>query len=294
MTNEPRLKALLPLWPWLPAFRAVAETEHLPTAARLVDSTPPSLSRAIAQLERHLGRPVFTRDGRTLRLNDHGRTLLDAVRDAMRRCDDGLQALGDSQLHGTLSIASHGAGTTAFVAPALHRLLLAHPRIRPAVSTPALDEIPLRLRSGRLDIAFVESPLDGKDLVTSRIGTLPRGIWCGPEHPLYRSEQVPASALAEHAFLAPPPNNQGLQEDGWPSTQQRQVTLTVDQLRVGVELCAQLPLLAVLPDLLARAHAGRLRRLPFDFVPPGEVHAIRRRSLSGKPSAVTALLESIG
>ena len=290
MTNAPRLKALLPLWTWLPAFRAVAETEHLPSAARLVDSTPPSLSRAIAQLERRLGRPVFVRNGRSLRLNDHGRVLLDAVRDAMRRCDDGVQAVLDSQLHGPLSIASHGAGTTAFLAPALHRLLLTHPRIRPAISTPPLAEIPIRIRSGRLDVAFVESPVDGQDLVTTRIGSLPRGVWCGPEHPLYRREAVAVQELEDHAFVAPPPDAQGLAADGWPATHARKVAVTVDQLRVGVELCAQLPVLAVLPDMLAQAHSGRLWRLPLEIVAASEVHAVHRRALGGRPTAVAALL----
>ena len=67
----------------------------------------------------------------------------------------------------------------------------------------------------------------------------------------------------------------------------------VDQLRVGVDLCAQLPLLAVLPDVLAQAHAGRLWRLPCDFLAAGDVHAIHRRSLSGKPNAVAALLTAL-
>ena len=293
MTTEPRLKALLPIWPWLPAFRAVAETEHLPTAAQLVDSTPPSLSRAIAIVERHLGRPVFTRNGRTLRLNDHGRTLLIAVRDAMRRCDDGVQELRDARLHGPLTIASHGGGTTAFVAPALLQLLQAHPRIAPAIVTPPLADIPLGLRSGRLDIAFVEPTLQGRDLVTVRVGSLARGIWCSPVHPLFHAYLVPESALAEAAFVAPPPDADGNNTDGWPQTRARRVTLTVDQLRVGVEMCCRLPLLAVLPDVLALAHEGRLRRLPFDFLPSTDVHALHRRQLSSKPSPVSALLDCL-
>lgn len=293
MVDAPRLKNLLPLWPWLPAFRAVAETEHLPTAARLVDATPSTLSRSIAQLERRLGCALFTRQGRSLRLNERGRTLLDAVRDAMRLCDDGVQALGDARLHGALRIASHGAGTTAFVAPALQRLLRSHPGIVPELTTPPLEDVELALRSGRLDVAFVENAIDGRGLVTTKVGTLSRGLWCGPEHPLYRAGDVTAEALAECAFLAPPPDGRGLPVDGWPAERARRIGLTVDQLRVGADLCAKLPLLAVLPDVLAQAHAGRLWRLPCDFLAAGDVHAIHRRSLSGKPNAVAALLAAL-
>ena len=52
------------LWSWLPAFRTVAETEHLPTAARMLELSPSALSRSVKQLEDSLGRPLFTREGR--------------------------------------------------------------------------------------------------------------------------------------------------------------------------------------------------------------------------------------
>ena len=39
------------IWNWLPAFRAVAETEHLPTASDLLHVTPSALSRTIRLLE---------------------------------------------------------------------------------------------------------------------------------------------------------------------------------------------------------------------------------------------------
>lgn len=293
MTNEPRLRALLPIWPWLPAFRAVAETEHLPTAARLVGATPSSLSRGIAQLERRLKQPLFTRNGRTLRLNDHGRALLDAVRDAMRRCDDGLRLLEDPMLHGPLTIGSHGAGTTAFVAPALQRLMAEHPRLSPRITTPLLEDIRLGLRSGKLDIAFVETPLEAKELVTRRVGTLPRSIWCGPQHELFGRDELPESVLEEAGFLAPPDDAEGRTNDGWPATRRRRIVVTVDQIRVAVELCQRLPLLAVLPDALAGERGARLRRLPFDLAQPSEVYAIHRRSLSTKQNPVSALLAAL-
>ena len=40
------------IWNWLPVFRAVAETEHLPTASELLYVTPSALSRTIRLLEK--------------------------------------------------------------------------------------------------------------------------------------------------------------------------------------------------------------------------------------------------
>lgn len=43
------------IWSWLPAFRAVAEVEHLPTAAQELGIVPSSLSRTVKQIEDELG-----------------------------------------------------------------------------------------------------------------------------------------------------------------------------------------------------------------------------------------------
>src|SRR5215208_4314626 len=90
------------VWAWLPAFRAVAETEHLPSAALELGVVPSSLSRAIKLLEDELGVVLFDRSGKALVLNDAGRALLSAVRDAMRIVDDSVVALASDELRGNV------------------------------------------------------------------------------------------------------------------------------------------------------------------------------------------------
>ncbi len=288
--NEPRLRALLPLWTWLPSFRVVAETEHLPTAAKLAATTPSSLSRAIALLERRLGRPLFRRQGRRLQLNEAGRELLTAVRDAMRRVDDGLTELPESGLRGALTIASSGAGTTVVVAPAVQRLLVGHPDVQPAIVTPEGD-LAAALRTGRYDVVFQEQPMHARDFETRIAGEITRGVYCGREHPWFAAEHP--GDLADATFVAPPCGPNGQCPDGWPAERPRRVVVTVDQLRVGIDLCRTSPWLAVLPDALAQRYPAELRRLPFDFVPPSTLHAICRRRLTPRPNGVAALLAAL-
>ena len=88
-----RVQRLARLWSWLPAFRVVAETEHLPSAASALGTSPPGLSRMVKLLEHDLGEPLFARTAGRLRLNAAGELFLDHVRDAMRLLDDGLQTL---------------------------------------------------------------------------------------------------------------------------------------------------------------------------------------------------------
>lgn len=57
-------------------FQAVAKTGKIVTAAKSMFVTPPAISSAIAQLERELGTPLFSRVGNRLTLNQQGEILL--------------------------------------------------------------------------------------------------------------------------------------------------------------------------------------------------------------------------
>ena len=108
--NDPagmeRARRIVQFWNWLPAFRAVAETQHLPSAASQLGVSPQALSRTIKLLEEELDADLFHRVGRQLRLSDAGEELLSSVRDAMRRVDDGLGRIEPGELRGRLRIAS--------------------------------------------------------------------------------------------------------------------------------------------------------------------------------------------
>ena len=80
-------------WNWLPAFRAVAELEHLPSAAKQMSVSASALSRSVRLLEAEVGTPLFDREGRNLVLNDSGILLLDAVLEAMRGVHSSLEKL---------------------------------------------------------------------------------------------------------------------------------------------------------------------------------------------------------
>ncbi len=292
MFDNARLKDLLPIWPWLPAFRAIAETEHLPSAATLLGVGPSSLSRSLALIERQLRKPLFRRAGRRLSLNADGQALLVATRDAMRRLDDGLQQVAGSGLRGVLRIASSGAGTTTFVAPAIGRFLVLHPELLPQVLTRSPGEVAADLLAGRIDIAFQESPAHLEGLVVDRVATLTRGVYCSRNHPLFARRTVRSADVEGQAFVAPPPASDGLPPDGWPPQRPRRIAAVVDQLRVGVEICSQLPLLAVLPDILV-ASRHDLRRLPVELVAASPRFAIRRRALTARPAVAAQFLAAV-
>lgn len=292
---SPHLQSLLPLWSWLPAFRAVAETEHLPTAAALLGVGPSALSRSIGLLERELGKPLFRRDGRALALNRDGERLLDALRYAMRATDDGLQAVrGDGPgARRDLTVTSAGAGTTLWVVPALRQLQHRHPHLQPQLLTRPGERLTADLLRGAVDVAFLERRLAHRGLETRRVARLPRAVYCGRRHPWYGRRDVPLAELATQEFVGPPAEDPH-DGDGWPPGSERRVTWTIDLLRVGVEVCTTEPLLAVLPDALAARRGDALHRLGDQGIVDGELFAVHRRVLRGHRPPGVELADLVG
>jgi DNA-binding transcriptional LysR family regulator len=83
------------VWPYLPAFLAVAETQHLRRAARELHVSPSALSRSIRLLEERIGHPLFERHGRKLQLTAVGHHILEIVRESVRLVNE---VLADSDL----------------------------------------------------------------------------------------------------------------------------------------------------------------------------------------------------
>src|SRR5262249_2359611 len=134
-SNRPRMNLLervrqvRAIWNWLPAFRAVAETQHLHKAARLLSVSPSALSRMIRLLQDRFGEPLFERRGRSLLLTSAGKDFLDAVRDSIRRVDDGVSWVMSGELAGSVDLLTTSSVVDALLIPALCALRRRHPKL---------------------------------------------------------------------------------------------------------------------------------------------------------------------
>jgi DNA-binding transcriptional LysR family regulator len=167
-----RARRLRAIWNYLPAFRAVAETEHLPTAAAAFHLSPSALSRAIRMAEREAGSALFERVGRGMRLTSAGHLFLGSVRDAMRLVDEGLGALGGAGLVGSVVIAARADTATWLVAPALAELRLMEPAlVGTLVTLPA--ELTASLRRGDVDVVVTDASGGDNDFEVEALTTVP-------------------------------------------------------------------------------------------------------------------------
>jgi DNA-binding transcriptional LysR family regulator len=284
-----RLRDIARFWNWLPAFRAIGETSHLPSAASSLHLSPSALSRSLQQLEESLGRKLFDRVNRRLELTREGEQFLASLRDAMRIVHEATLAVQDRRLRGELHVASAGVATSAWVLPALLELHEQYPELLPVLHTD-LSDMTAKLLNGQLDIAFGSIRVSHPRLRTEHIGEAHAGIYCGPTHALHRKQRVSLDDILASEFIAPLPDEHGMPRDGWPEEQERHVVFHVDRVRLGCEACLTRPLLAVLPDLLAeQIGRGALRRLPVELIPAAPVYAFLRPPIPEQTPAEVVL-----
>jgi len=288
-----RSQRLARFWNWLPTFRAVAETEHLPTAAGALHISPSAISRTIRLLEEELGHELFDRVGRKILLNDGGRLLLSSLRDAMRTLDEGIGRMETSAFVGRVHISVPGPFMKPLVAPAIKQARALHPELVPHLVGARTGQVEGMLLKGALDLAIVTTPNPHPSLKLERLFSLSHGVYCGAGHPLSNVARVRKQDLASHGFVAPAMGPDGLTPDLWPEELARRVDVRVSRMQVAAELCAEGELLCVLPDIVGQG-AG-LHRLPWERCATTNLYLLRRKplTLESKADALASLIHKV-
>jgi DNA-binding transcriptional LysR family regulator len=144
----------------LQVFVAVAEREHVTRAADALGLAPPSVSAAVASLEREFGTKLFHRVGRGIVVTEGGKLLLDEAR-ALVNCADALKlamreftglSRGRLQIKASQTIASH------FLPPRLVDFHQAYPGVALVVSLGNSTEVIEAVVRGDIELGFVEGP----------------------------------------------------------------------------------------------------------------------------------------
>ena len=278
------------LWSWLPAFRAVAETEHLPSAAKALDVVPSSLSRSIKLLEESVGAALFDHGGKALVLNEAGRRMLDAVRESMRLIDDAVHFARGDEMHGMVSVAVTCDVAPSVLAEACAALHRQHPGLEVAMRIVSDDEGSGLLLRGELDVAVVARlPSDHRVAVTELV-TWQRSAYV-------RREAAAALRDGERARCIVIGSRHHPLDDGWPGDVPRQIMMWAADERVAPDLCVSTGLVMVAADRAVPPYSDRLAKLPGLRIRPQTLYAAHRSALGTHPrtdALVSALRASLG
>ena len=184
-------------------FLKLAETDHVTDAAAQLNITQPTLSRAIARLERRLGVPLFDRKQNRLRLNKYGEVYRAHVIRAIAELD------GAEERIATLIDPSSGTVAVGFLHSfggwLIPTLLAAYKDVAPATSFElrgaAADVVIDELRNGRVDVAFVSPEPIADDLAWVPIGEEDLYLIVSRDHRLARRKTVRLDDVKDEDFV---------------------------------------------------------------------------------------------
>lgn len=187
-------------------FAAAARLGNFTRAAQMVHVSQPSLSLQIANLEKEVGAPLFTRHGRTVQLTDAGRTLQTYAERILRDEQEALRAVREvvGLQTGTLSLYTLPTPAQNLLPAVLAQFRRRHPGIditlHEIVPARAVGEAVI---SGKADLGIVHLPCPVSGLSQKVLFTEELALVVPDSHPLASpAGDAPAlSDLADEDFV---------------------------------------------------------------------------------------------
>ncbi|WP_250279424.1 hydrogen peroxide-inducible genes activator [Frankia sp. Cppng1_Ct_nod] len=187
----------------LRALVAVADSGHFGRAAAALHVSQPTLSSAVASLERTLGVQLVERTTRSVLITGVGEDVVRRARGVLGAIDD----IGEAAIRAREPLSGDiRLGVIPTVAPyLLPRLLLSlrgtHPQIRLSLRESQTTSILAELRGGLLDLALIALPADEPGVAELPLYDEDFVLVTPADHPLAGGVALPVVALAGQELL---------------------------------------------------------------------------------------------
>ncbi len=186
-------------------FLKIADTLHFGLAAQQLGVTQPSISRVLSGLERQVGKDLFDRTSRAIRLTAAGKAFLPPARLMLHHADNALRASqsgvegGIETLHVGLMIGS----AQPAVGKLIRRFKDRHPET--LVTFHKADESTLgrQLTSGEIDVAVAWDASIPSGLYRKRLAAVPMMFVLPTGHRLARKKAISLSDAAYEPVILP-------------------------------------------------------------------------------------------
>ncbi len=199
----------------LRTFTTVVDTGGFTAAAGSVHRTQSAVSLQMRRLEEVVGRPLFEKAGRGVRLTLDGERLLPHARRILAAQHEALAAFGEPDANGVVRIGAPEDYATRFLPRMLPRFRLAYPCTRVELVAGKEAQLMRLLDAGELDLAIATKALGdgaGGGFVLRR----EPAVWIGSQQHCTH-EQMP---LPLALYAAPCPHRdaalEALDRMGWP------------------------------------------------------------------------------
>ncbi|WP_369990922.1 LysR family transcriptional regulator [Pseudomonas xanthosomatis] len=255
-------------------FLAVADCSSFREAANQLATSPQKVTRAVQELERLMGEPLFHRSTRQMRITDFGRALAQEAKAAV----DGFDQLfvradsdADQELSGRVGLTAPHAIGKLYLARFLAELRRQHPKL--SIDLTLDDELTDSVVS-KIDIGIRVGSVRDRRFIARTVASVPLMVVAAPG--LLASAGVPSNLEALKAMPL------SLLQDrrtgrGWPwvfpddgSFIPEQPGFTCDDPETELEMVLQGAVFAQVPLYLAEPHLtqGTLVEVMPDYAPP--------------------------
>jgi len=177
----------------LRTFVAIAETGSFSAAANAVFRTPSAVSMQIKKLEETLGRPVFSRDSRSVTLTGDGDVLLGYARQLLAINREAVSKFITPEISGVVRLGSPDDYGERILPQVLKRFSEVYPSVAVDVTIDTTANLTRRFSNGSLDLALMthgesDLPAGSELLLTEEI------VWAGaPGGSAHLCEPLPIS-----------------------------------------------------------------------------------------------------
>lgn len=178
----------------LHAFRIVAETGSITSAAARLGTVQSALSARINQFEAAVGEPLFERLPRGIRLTPAGSRLLPYAERIERLAVEAVSAARGRQpdLTGQLRLGVIEIAAASVLPETLGRFLAAHREIDLSLSTGLSRDLVASLEAGDIDAVIVAEGFDRSAFISRALGRLPLALF----RPMDRTPETLEQAFA--------------------------------------------------------------------------------------------------
>jgi DNA-binding transcriptional LysR family regulator len=263
-------------------FVAVVDSQGFAGAARKLSISPPAVTRAVNELEGHLGLRLLTRTTRTVRVTDAGERYAKDCRrilTELAEADESVTGLHGAP-RGSLTVTAPALFGNLFITPIVTEYLLRYPEV--SASCLFLDRI-VNLVDEGVDVAIRIGELPDSSMQAIRVGQVRRVVCASPDYlrahgtPL-RAEDLQAHTIVSANSVTPHPEWRLLQDGELRTVRlHARMTTTTNDTAVAA-VVGGFGLTRLLSyQVAAHLREGRLNTVLDDCEPPPlPVHVVHR------------------
>jgi len=186
-------------------FVAVAEARSLKLAAEeRLNTTQPSLSRQIRDLEREVGAPLFSRGARGVELTAAGKVFLEHARAMLSQAEAALQSVRQmaNPVKPSFTLGFMIGHDSTWLPETLHLLRDELPTIHVTISTQNSPQLAAALSQGILDVAFLRKDDGLPGLEFSPLIEESLELFLPRDHRLAARKEISVQEIAGETFLS--------------------------------------------------------------------------------------------